>query len=143
MFGYEQWEDPSSRVTSFARQRFANANIHIAATERLQRVRVAAMLQPRRGRNFTDGAWVDLRNHPAITQNSLPSGSAITVQRTPFSSCTGPLVAPSARRRSTAASNSAPPRSRWTRFLPVFGSGTRWRSRSGSEGSRVGGPSTT
>src|SRR5690242_12519888 len=70
------------------------------------------------------------------TQNSFPSGSRITVWVSPCSSKTCTFVAPRPINRSTAAlmrfrPSSGPTdrisetfKSRWTRFLTIFGSGT-------------------
>ncbi|PYC71879.1 hypothetical protein C7C46_26380 [Streptomyces tateyamensis] len=61
------------------------------------------------------------------TQNSLPSGSARVAQPVPSGlRWSATRVAPRASRRATSSSRvrSCGWRSRWTRFLTVFGSGT-------------------
>src|SRR5690348_2404302 len=64
------------------------------------------------------------------TQNSLPSGSARTTHD--CAPCpTSAWVAPSDTRRSTSASRSPGRKSRWSRFLMVFASGTETKSRPG------------
>src|SRR6266498_1813209 len=67
--------------------------------------------------------WAALRSYATYsTQNSLPSGSRITVRSAPAST----TVAPRETRRAT--SNRTSPcarRSKCMRFLAVFGSGTR------------------
>src|SRR6478736_4540101 len=62
------------------------------------------------------------------TQNSFPSGSPITVHE-PWPSSTYRIgTAPKPRRRSTSSAIVvAGRRSRWTRFLTAFGSGTDWK----------------
>src|SRR5262245_50117086 len=62
-------------------------------------------------------------------QNSFPSGSVITVQVRPYSWCVACSVAPSPRTRATSAIRSAAWKSRCSRFLPVFPSGTLRNSR--------------
>jgi hypothetical protein len=60
-------------------------------------------------------------------QNSLCSGSAMTVQEWPCSSWSAVRVAPRARRRAISFSRSSVvTRSTCTRFFAVLGSGTRW-----------------
>src|SRR5918996_81808 len=70
-----------------------------------------------------------------LTQNSLPSGSAMTVKEWPHSSCSWPRVAPSPTRWAISASRSSVARSTWTRFFVTFASGTLAKNQLGESSS--------
>lgn len=73
-----------------------------------------------------------------LTQNWLPSGSAMTVQTEPDSLCWATRVAPNSVSRATASARGSPVRSRCIRFLPTLVSGTRCSTTNGlPSGGRV------
>jgi hypothetical protein len=83
------------------------------------------------------GSWLPLGRGVRARwckQNSLPSGSCITIVLGPRSACSSTTRAPSAASRSASAvlRSSSTRTSRLTRFLLVLPSGTRWKKSRGS-----------
>ena len=68
---------------------------------------------------------------PPVTQNSLPSTSAMTMRPSRYGCNTR---APRPIKRRTSASRSSAWRSMCTRFLTTFASGTRWNHSRGEAG---------
>src|SRR3954452_1031426 len=103
--------------------RVREASLVVCARKPHPRVRTAGELVDGRSRH----RW----SQPGRSrQNSLPSGSRNTAKWSP-SKTSSARTAPTASVAATAASKSTVARSRCTRFLTVFGSGTRRKSSRG------------